>query len=127
VAALLVAATACATVREGCAPSERLATSDLLYLGTARPSGAVTPEEWAEFLRTAVTPRFPQGLSVWPAAGQWQGAGGAVVPDPSFVLSLVHPPDEASEAAVRAIVAEYKSRFSQEAVLRVRSSACVSF
>jgi hypothetical protein len=28
---------------------------------------------------------------------------------------------------VRAIIGEYKSRFDQEAVLRVKSHACVSF
>ena len=48
---------------------------------------------------------------------------GELVHEPSHVLSLVHPADAASETAVGEIVAEYKNRFEQEAVLRVRSPA----
>jgi hypothetical protein len=98
-----------------------------MYFGTAKPAGVVTAEEWSEFLRVAVTPRFPQGLSAWQASGQWKGADGVIVQEASYVLSLVHPDDERSESAVRAIASEYKSRFSQEAVLRLKSHVCASF
>jgi hypothetical protein len=43
------------------------------------------------------------------------------------VINLLHGEDGGSEGAVRAIVAEYKARFRQEAVMRVTSAACVSF
>lgn len=126
--AVLLAAAGCASLREPvCAPGEERYVLHLIYFGSARPTGVVTPEEWAEFLRTSVTPRFPQGLTVWQASGQWQGADGAIVREDSFVLSLVHPEDEHSEGSVGAIAAEYKSRFDQEAVLRVKSHACASF
>lgn len=128
VALALLAAAGCASVREpGCAPGEARSVYDLMYFGTAKPTGAVTLDEWAEFLQASVTPRFPQGLTVWAASGQWQGADGAVVREGSFVLSLVHPDDERNEAAVRAIAAEYKARFNQEAVLRVKNRVCASF
>ena len=118
----------CAAVQETrCAPGEERAVDDVMIFGTAKPVGAVTPEEWTEFLRTSVTPRFPQGLTVWQASGQWKGADNTIVHEASFVLSLVHPDDKSSEDAVRAIADEYKSRFSQESVLRVKSHACVSF
>ena len=126
-ALLLSAATACTMgAAPGCAATERRLVQDLLYFGTAKPTGVVTPAEWTDFLGDVVTPRFPQGLTVWQASGQWRGADGAIVREPSFVLSLIHPADEASEAAIRAIIGEYKARFRQEAVLRVRSQACVS-
>ena len=48
--------------------------SEMLYFGTQTPDGAVTAEQWTQFLATDVTPRFPRGLTVWPAAGQWQSA-----------------------------------------------------
>ena len=120
----------CAAVQETrCAPGEERAVNDVMFFGTAKPvgTGTVTPGEWTEFLRTSVTPRFPQGLTVWQASGQWQGADTTIVHEASFVLSLVHPDDEPSETAVRAIANEYKSHFSQESVLRIKNHACVSF
>jgi hypothetical protein len=125
---LMLAAYGCAAVREtACAPGQERSVNDVIYFGTAKSVGAVTPGEWTEFLRTSVTPRFPQGLTVWQASGQWKGADDAIVHEGSFVLSLVHPDDEPSETAVRAITTEYKSRFDQESVLRIKSQACVSF
>jgi hypothetical protein len=118
----------CAAVHEpGCAPGEDHSISDVLYFGRSRASGVVTSDEWAAFLRTSVTPRFPAGLTVWPASGQWRNADGVIVREDSFVLTLLHRDDETSDASVRAIVGEYKRRFDQEAVLRVRSHTCVSF
>jgi uncharacterized protein DUF3574 len=45
----------------------------------------------------------------------------------SHVLHLVHPDTEESELAVSEVMSKYKAEFQQEAVLRVRSSACMSF
>ena len=109
-----------------CMPGEQSSVNDLLYFGTAKPNGVVTTEEWAAFLATSVTPRFPAGVTVWQASGQWRDEKGGVVSEGAFVLSIVHPDDQRSEAAVRTVVAEYKSHFNQDAVLRVRSHACVS-
>ena len=131
----LTALGACAALLAGCAtpgspacaPGAQRAVSELLYFGTARPGGVVSAEEWSEFLATAVTPRFPQGLSAWPATGQWRSADGSLTRENSYVLNLLHPDDDAEERAVRAITDEYKARFRQEAVLRVRSVACVTY
>ena len=119
--------TACAAPeRAPCASGEPRA-SDTLYFGTARPGGVVTREDWDRFLREVVTPRFPRGFTQWDAAGQWRSADGSIAREASHVLLVVHPADPQAEANLRAIAAEYKSRFHQEAVLRVRSEACVSF
>jgi hypothetical protein len=119
----------------GCAPmqplscgiGEQLFIHDLLYFGTAKSNGIVTSEQWSEFLRTTVTPRFPQGLTVWQASGQWQASDGAIVREASHVLSLAHPADVAGEKAVIEIVAAYKTQFQQESVLRVKAAACATF
>jgi hypothetical protein len=112
----------------GCASGEQALVHDSLYFGTGKPrGGTVTAAEWAEFLKSTVTPRFPQGLTVSPASGQWRGADGAIVQEASQVLQLVHPDDAASESAVQELVAAYKAQFRQEAVLRVKARACVSF
>lgn len=95
--------------------------ADRLYFGRNIPGGgSVSDQAWAGFLAEVVTPRFPAGLTVWPAQGQWRGLSGVIERESSFVLELIHPDDAATERAIREIAAEYKRRFSQEAVLRVR-------
>jgi len=124
-AALLVS---CSSLHgPSCTAGEQRSVSELLYFGTAKPKGVVSAEEWSAFLGSVVTPRFPQGLSAWQAAGQWQSADGSLTRENSFVLNLVHPEGEAGDKAIQAIVTEYKARFQQEAVLRVKSYACTSF
>ncbi len=109
-----------------CGDDGRTATQELLYFGTDMPSGHVTPEEWTQFLSEMVTPRFPEGFSSWQASGQWRSASGEVIREPSYVLSLVHPDDPVPNKAVQEIIASYKMRFRQEAVLRVKSHTCMS-
>ena len=117
----------CASVPlPACSSGEQRSVNELLYFGTAKPNGVISADDWSSFLASAVTPRFPQGLSAWQASGQWQAADGSLTHENSFVLNIIHPKSEATEAAIHAIVAEYKSRFHQEAVLRVKSYACVS-
>jgi hypothetical protein len=87
----------------------------------------VTPAQWDAFVGDTITPRFPDGLTAWQASGQWRGADGVMVKEDSHVLQLLHSDDAASDAAVRQIMETYKSRFRQDAVLRVKSPACASF
>lgn len=109
-----------------CPSGEQTSVSELLYFGTGKPSGVVSGEEWAAFLAASVTPRFPAGLTVWPASGQWQSSQGGIVQEGSYVLNLVHPPTDATDRAIRDLIAEYKRQFQQEAVLRVTSQVCTS-
>lgn len=101
--------------------------SDHLFFGTATPDGVVSDADWQSFLRDEVTPRFPEGLTTWTADGQWRGADGIIVKEGSHVLQLLHPRDASAEASIVAIMAAYKARFRQEAVLRVTAPACTSF
>ena len=116
-----------ATGVEGCSRGEQLMTSDWLYMGTQTPDGVVSAADWQSFLDDAVTPRFPQGLSTWPVAGQWRNSTGLTVREASHVLHIVHPARAADDRAITDIAAAYKTRFRQESVLRVRSTACVLF
>lgn len=100
---------------------------ELLYFGAERPGGMVSHEEWTAFLAEVVTPRFPAGFTTWDAAGQWRAADGSLTREPSHVLNLVHDGDAASLSSVMVIIDGYKTRFSQEAVMRVNTRACVSF
>lgn len=125
VSAFLAAACAPAPER-ACMPGEQRLVNELLYFGLAKPGGVVTPDEWSEFLQSSVSPRFPEGLTAWQASGQWKSPDGSITRETSYVLNLLHSGAEPAEAAVRAVVSEYKARFQQVAVLRVRGHACTS-
>ena len=115
---------AAATCRTGDTALER----DELYFGRNRKGAAeISEDEWRGFLGRIVTPRVPAGFTVWEARGQWRGAHGSIEEEQSKVLAIFHPADEASRSAVDSIVASYRAEFTQEAVLRARTPACVGF
>ncbi len=127
---LLAACVTSVTAAPATAPpaAEQEWLSDRLFFGRDIPGGgSVSEQEWATFLAEVVTPRFPDGLTVLRGEGQWRGANGAVVREPSFVMEIDHPPSAALDAALDEIAAEYKRRFRQEAVMRVRTRAEVEF
>ena len=127
-AALLAAfAAGCAAQQDRCGPGEQLAVSDTLFFGTATSDGVVSAQDWSSFLAGTVTPQFPAGLTAWPANGQWQSADGSLTHESTYVLNILHPPGEAADVAIRSIMTQYRARFRQQAVLRVRTPACTSF
>jgi Protein of unknown function (DUF3574) len=111
-----------------CEPGDTALVRDVVYFGRNRPDGGVVSEhDWQGFLDEVVTPRFPNGLTVVHADGQWRGRSGAVERERAEVLTVLHGGTEDSRKAMSEVVAEYKRRFGQEAVLRERLSACASF
>jgi len=111
-----------------CETGDQALVRDTLYFGRNRPDGGtVSDAQWRNFLDDVVTPRFPEGLTVVHATGQWRGASGAVEQEASEVVTLLHPGDAAARGKVGEIAAEYKRRFRQEAVLRERTAACARF
>jgi hypothetical protein len=99
-----------------------------LYFGRSRPAAPdVTEEEFRAFLATVVTPRFPDGLTVLDASGQFRNAAGVVVREPSKVLILLYPWSNAKHRAIEQIRARYVRSFDQQAVLRTDDTSCVSF
>ncbi|MGH7426805.1 MAG: DUF3574 domain-containing protein [Candidatus Methylomirabilaceae bacterium] len=116
---LLTITAACAPVRQPGAP-EPVVVERLYFGRTLADTVIVTDSAWTAFVTEVVTPRFPAGLTVYAAAGQWRAPDGRVQREPSFVLELVLPArTRDTDAAIAAIVAEYKRRFRQESVLRV--------
>jgi hypothetical protein len=95
---------------------------ETLYFGTEVDGVRVVNDvEWERFLADAVTPRFP-GFTEWPARGHWKAEQ-----EPSYVLQIACEPTPANERAIEAIIAEYRQRFRQEAVMRMRERARVGF
>ena len=107
-------------------PLRALVRHELVF-GTARAHAAPLGEdEWQSFLNSVVTPRFPDGLTVLNALGQWRGEGG-LTKEQSRILVIWHDRSPGRDADIEAIRAAYKARFDQESVLRIDSVSCVSF
>lgn len=124
---LCVVLASCGTINGlSCGSGGQRAVQEVVYFGIDTPSGSVTPEDWTRFLTDTVTPRFPDGLSVWQASGQWRAASGVMVNEPTYILSLIHPDNATTNKAMQDILSSYKTRFHQEAVLRVSSAVCAS-
>jgi hypothetical protein len=111
-----------------CATGDTVLVRETLYFGRNRPGGGTVSEaEWRSFLAEVVTPRFPLGLTVQEATGQWKGANGSVEQERSEIVTVFHPDDDAARRSVHDIALEYKRRFQQEAVLRERIPTCARF
>lgn len=88
----------------------------------------VSQAQWARFLDREITPRFPEGLTVIEARGQWRDpARGTIVHEPSKRVEIVLPGRADDQDRLAAIAQAYKSRFHQQSVAIVIRSACVSF
>ena len=97
-----------------------------LYFGLSRPKGSVSELEWQVFLRDEVTRRFPDGLTVWQAEGQWLTPVGSIDREQSKVLLLVHADTAAARQSVQEVIQTYRKSFDQESVLWESSRVCVA-
>lgn len=97
---------------------------DTLYFGTQIPGGGVVSDaEWATFLEEVVTPRFPDGFTVWEANGQWKDSHGVIEHERTHILQIIRP----DETKVRQIMDAYKQKFRQDSVMRLHSHVGVAF
>lgn len=100
-----------------------------LYFGTSRANGtAVTDEQFAQFIDQQVTPRFPDGLTLLSAYGQYRNSAGVIEKEKSFLLILFYPPQMSdARKRIEELRDVYKSTFQQESVLRADSGMSISF
>lgn len=117
----LLFAVGCAPV---CPPGLDRAASVDLYFGR----GGVPEADWRDFVDRSVVPRFPDGMTVFDAAGSWRDPRtGRTSSEDSKVLRLIVPDARAAAPATQAIVDDYKRRFAQQSVLRVEQAVCHAF
>jgi Protein of unknown function (DUF3574) len=92
-----------------------------LFFGSERPDlPEVSAEEFKQFLDVAVTPCFPDGLTLLTGKGQFRESDGQIVQETSFVLVLLYPQDARKESVkIEALRTLYRDHFQQQSVLRV--------
>lgn len=83
---------------------------------------------WSRFVAHEMTPRFPDGLTVTDAIGQWRDTThGTIVREPSKRVEIVLPGGDNDEVRLDAIVKAYKDEFHQQSVGVIVRPACVAF
>ena len=109
-------------------PGLKAAHVERLYFGrNIGDSAVVSDSAWAAFVRDVLTPTFPEGATVWDAAGQWRAPDGTTVRERSFVVELVHLVTPDVEARVHRVIEAYKQRYAQQSVLRLVMDVWASF
>lgn len=124
--ALVLLLGACAA--PGCPPGMQPAVLAEAFFGRNIGSTlGVDDAAWARFVDAELTPRFPAGLSIADAAGQWRGRDGILVREPARRLSLVLTDAAAQRPLLAEAIAAYKRAFRQDAVLLAEMQACIAF
>ncbi|MFL5295686.1 MAG: DUF3574 domain-containing protein [Phenylobacterium sp.] len=86
---------------------------------------SVSEADFTRFLDEEVSPRFPDGLTVWDSQGRWLDKG-VLWKEPGKVMSLIlRGPDD--RRRLDEVAAAYEARFNQDAVLIMIHPACVTF
>jgi len=83
--------------------------------------------KWRTFLAREVTPRFPDGLTVYETTGQWRDPATKVITrEKSRVLRIIAPVNTPTEK-IAAVADAYKTQFRQKSVGIVTREVCASF
>lgn len=127
--AVVMALGGCATLPQACPAGQHGAWEARLFFGRnieGRPG--VADADFQSFVDAELTPRFPDGLTVIDATGQWRGDAGRVEREASKLVMLVLPDrSTASLARLDAVRAAYKARFHQESVMILGQPVCAGF
>lgn len=102
-----------------------------LYFGVGTEGQAasqISEAQWRAFLDKEVTPRFPDGLTVFDAYGQWlfRGREGPERLN-SKVLVILHEDSAQRAADIEAIRLAWKQATGHQSVLWSKQAAVVSF
>jgi hypothetical protein len=102
-----------------------------LYFGIGAvddANAAANDKRWRDFLDREVTPRFPDGLSVYDVYGQWRSQGHDDIERlHSKEVMILHADTAQHRADIDAIRAAWKKETGDQSVLRVTQPADVSF
>jgi hypothetical protein len=88
----------------------------------------VSESAWQLFVARELVSRFPDGLTIIDAIGQWRDRdSGRIVRESSKHVEIVMPGNKDDDARLDAVVAAYKREFHQHSVGVIVRPACVAF
>lgn len=92
------------------------------------PADGSKDSRWENYINEAVTPRFPEGLTLLEGTGQWRVKEGQTPRrNRTRILILIHKDTEENSRKVDEIRTLWKEISGQQSVLRVSQPAAVSF
>ena len=97
-----------------------------LYFGRSVAGGQVSDTQWSQFARTELTRRFPDGLTILDARGEWRD-GRRVVRERSKLVIAVMPDTPDAHQRIASAAETYKKRFRQKSVGIVTQTVCAAF
>jgi hypothetical protein len=110
------------------APAQPMQQIELMFGRNIGARLGVNEAAFSRFLAAEVTPRFPDGISVIDATGQWRDKDRMrLVREPSRIVVIVTANDATVYEKVDAIVAIYKKRFHQRSVGVITGMVCAAF
>jgi Protein of unknown function (DUF3574) len=116
------------TVAVACdAPQRPMQQIELMFGRNVAGHLRVGEAAWSRFLAREITPRFPDGLTVLKAAGQWRDPGGRGAVRESSKMVIIVTADQAARDRIATIVAAYKQQFRQRSVGVISHSVCAAF
>ncbi|PAY06592.1 hypothetical protein CK489_27310 [Bradyrhizobium sp. UFLA03-84] len=117
------AATSCQLIN-----GKSMMQAELMFGRQIAGHGRVSEAQWSDFLKREVTPRFPDGLTLLRASGQWRDQDtGRIAHEQSFVVRIIAAETPETLARLKEIGSAYKQRFHQQSVGLTLSTTCASF
>ncbi len=100
-----------------------------LFFGRAiagRPE--LTEREWQDFSERVITPKLPDGFTVFEADGQWMDpATRRIIKERTKVVMVAVPDTAATATAIAAIKDAYRTQFHQQSVGVTVHPTCAAF
>jgi hypothetical protein len=102
--------------------------AELLFGRKMGTQGTISEGAWRRFVAREITPRFPDGLTIFDTRGQWRDADTKrIIREPSNIVMIAMPGNAEDHDRLNEIAAAYKSQFRQQSVGIIVRQACVSF
>ena len=105
-----------------------LAVAELFFGGNVGSRTGISNAEFNRFVASEITSRFPDGLTVLDAHGQWRDpARMTLAREASKLVIIAFADGSVDDGRIQKIVVAYKSRFNQKSVGILVRTACGSF
>ena len=110
------------------APQSQMMEVELLFGRNIGGRLGVSETQWRAFLAREVSPRFPDGLTVFDTKGQWRDdKTKALVREPGKIVRIITAGGEGVKDKIDAVADAYIRQFRQDSVGIVTRPACVYF